>query len=286
MADRPWWMEYADLVAKFTVPLAVVAATAIIGYCSSQRQARADIQKVRDTRLQACIDKQFLLANFGCKDAACATLTKDQGYKLANLTKAVSALCEGTGFGITAGVQAQVKSSVASTNSAVLTADVSNTLGSRPQTTVATSANSTTVPPALRPPPAAAGTGSASPALFVQISDESQRAPAAQLIDRLRKVTFRGELLRVYGSELKPIGKTQLRCVTRIDCASAPELASFISSVMQVNVPVTDLSRIYDARLNGRSSNYELWIAPGPVRVADPGTAAAKETLNAGAEPP
>ena len=271
MPDRPAWMETADIISKFTVPLAVVAATAIVGYCSSQRQGQADAQKLKDTRLQACIDKQFLLANFGCKDGACAALTKDQAANLANLTHAVAALCDGTGLGITAGVQAQVKSNVASANSATLTADVTDALGAKPKTTVETKANSAAVPPAVAlPPPDGASVTRFQPALFVQISDESQRAPAAILIDRLRKVTFRGQLLRVYGSELRPIRTTQLRCVTRIDCTSASELASFIGSVMQTNVPVTDLSRIYDARLKGRSGNYELWIAPGQIRVAEP----------------
>src|SRR4051812_42469188 len=109
MADRPLWMDYADLLAKFAVPLAVVVATAMVGYCSSQRQAEANAQQLKDTRLQACIDKQFLLANFGCKDKDCGSLSKDEGYKLANLTRAVSSLCEGTGFGIATGVQDQVR---------------------------------------------------------------------------------------------------------------------------------------------------------------------------------
>jgi hypothetical protein len=282
MADRPLWMEYADLLAKFAVPLAVVAATAVVGYCSSQRQVQANAQQLKDTRLQACIDKQFLLANFGCKDGVCGPLSNDQGYKLANLSRAVSSLCEGTGFGIATGVQDQVKSFGASTNSATIAAVVSSALGTKPQTTVATSANSAAVPPAIATTATAAVPGGAAPALFIQISDVSQRASAALLMDRLRKVTFRGQQLRVFGSEIRPIGTTQLRCVTRTDCASAPELASFISAVMQINVPVTDLSRIYDARLKGRSGNYELWIAPGPIRVADPGTAA---PVQGGAEP-
>jgi hypothetical protein len=248
-------MDYADLASKWMVPITVLFATAWITEHSSAQQAK-------DTRLRACIDKQFQLADFACKNANCASLTDNQGAELVHLTRAVASVCDGTNFDIASGIQDQVKSAGASTNNVRLAAQVADALGSQPQVI--------TIPGADRHPQSSAATTSAAavstpPIVYVQISQDSQRPAAGDLINRLRQVTFRGTTLRAEGPDLKPINRTQLRCLTRSDCHSAGELASFISAVMGVPVPVVDFSARFDRSV---SRPYELWIAPGPVEAA------------------
>jgi hypothetical protein len=259
MAERPGWMDYADLASKWMVPIAVLGATAWL-------TAHSSAQQEKDTRLRACIDKQFQLADFACKNANCASLTDAQGAQLVHLTKAVASVCDGTNFTITQGVQDQVKSASASTNDVRLTAQVADALGAQPHVITVSG------PDMHNSGSFKVGTyashsfsGNNRPLLYVQISEDSQRAGAADLIKRLDQVTFRGATLNAQGPDLKPINQTQLRCLTRSDCQSASELASFVSALLGVSVPVVDLSARYD---RPAPRPYELWIAPGQLQVA------------------
>lgn len=262
MADRPFWMEYADLASKWMVPIAVLGATAWLTAHSSAQQAK-------DTRLRACIDKQFQLADFACKNGDCEKLTDAQGTQLVHLTRAVASVCDGTNFEITEGVQDQVRSASASTNNVRVAAQVADALGTQARVITVSAQNgqpaAASVTTAVSPGPVSAA--GARSLLYVQISEDAQRAAAGDLIKRLDQVTFRGSRLEALGPDLKPINRTQLRCFTHADCQSAPGLASFVSAVMGAPIPVVDLSARYD-RAHPRPEQYELWIAPGQISIA------------------
>lgn len=256
---KPVWMEYADLASKWTVPFAIFGATATLGYFNNERQGQ-------ETRLRACIDQQFKLADFACKSGECDKLSPSQGQKLADLTSSVREICKSANFAISQGVANSVQQQAASTDNVEVSGAVDKALGKTAQALAP--GNPANTPPLIAKSGTPEGSGGTPPPrLYVQISTEEQRDPARYLIKRLQGADFQGRPLLPLGPDLKPIRTTQLRCVRRVDCASAPQLASYLSTVMGIPVPITDLSAQYEDTSTTRLGHYELWIAPGPIRV-------------------
>jgi hypothetical protein len=120
-------------------------------------------------------------------------------------------------------------------------------------------------------PPPAASANTAPPAtarLYIQISDENQRAGATALRDRLRANPPAGWNLSIaQGIErASPVGANELRCLKARDCAAAPGLADAIAAAGALTaLPVRDLSQRYENAGGVKPGTFELWLAPGTL---------------------
>jgi hypothetical protein len=103
--------------------------------------------------------------------------------------------------------------------------------------------------------------------LFMQISDESQRAPARQLSQQLDGSTFEGRRISVQGIELVPQrGDNSLRCLKQQDCQQAAALAALINSrLASPSVTPRDLSQRFQNARNVAGGTYELWFGSGEI---------------------
>lgn len=112
--------------------------------------------------------------------------------------------------------------------------------------------------------PAPRNASDASPRLFIQISDESQRGAAQTLKPQLEQAPLGGRPLRVEAGieKASPVNSNQLRCLTKSDCAQAPELANAISERTGIaGIQVINLSARYANRTDIKPGTYELWLA-------------------------
>ena len=265
---KPTWMEWADLAAKWMVPIAVVVGGAVISQ-------NANEGRDRDTRLQSCIDKQFKLFDSVCAGNDCASAGEAKTKSLTLLAGAVKEVCKGTPFESVTAVDQAVKTLAVSTRGDIaqkgnlIAAVVGAPLQNQSKADVDRILVDSIRLDASLPPAAASGSRALDPRLYVQIGDQQQRGPAKLLISKLNGAPFVGGKLLALGPDLQtPVHQTQLRCTKIVDCASADALASYISGVLGQPVSVVNLSRKYETSPKVRANHYELWIAPGPIKVA------------------
>lgn len=109
--------------------------------------------------------------------------------------------------------------------------------------------------------------------LFLQIVDEAQRPAALLLQQRLQQERIGGRPIVVPGIEKVGGGAdNSLRCLKSNDCAMAPALAALVNAQLaSPQVTVTNLSARFDKAVNVAPGTFELWLAPGDVRVKPAG---------------
>lgn len=106
--------------------------------------------------------------------------------------------------------------------------------------------------------------------LYVHISSEGQRSAARALqslveADRLpngMKITIPGIQL------VDRQNNTTLRCLKKVDCERAPELAALIAKFANnQDIRVLDLSARYEFESGVRAGTYELWLSDGALSI-------------------
>lgn len=103
--------------------------------------------------------------------------------------------------------------------------------------------------------------------LFMQIDNESQRAPAQRLGQQLNGLVFMGRRISVQGIELEPQrGDNTLRCLKQEDCQQAQALAALINARLggAIITPL-DLSQRFQNARNVSPGTYELWFGSGDI---------------------
>lgn len=132
------------------------------------------------------------------------------------------------------------------------------------------SAQQAVAEPAASAPTAAAGPFA--PRLWIYIADEDQR-PAAQALEaRLRATRIGGAMPELPGIVLVKTApaRSMLRCFRPEECRSdGTALAAAIDTVLRTPaVTLEDFSARYGSSTAVRARHYELWFAPGPIRIA------------------
>jgi hypothetical protein len=107
--------------------------------------------------------------------------------------------------------------------------------------------------------------------VYLHITNESYRPAAAAFERALEGATLNGARIVVPGIELvssSPPGSV-LRCFQQDECErEAVSLAGVVNKLLaEPEVKVQDLSLRYAKGKNVRARHYELWFAPGPIRL-------------------
>ena len=270
--------------AAIATSVASVATAALVGWLTFSLNAGNS----RSADLKACLEqseksaeyafsaKVFDGANEGARDALLVTVAAP-----------VAELCKRAGVDAPTWLRDKLQS-VQLGN-----ADLRQSAG-EVIATLDTAANQTAAAPApapVTPPPTAAANGPAAPPatavknpvrLFIQISDESQRAALHELRRNLAgngaDLTLDGRPIIIPGIELvAPQKESQLRCLKTVDCAAAPAMAALIARTLGVPVRPLDISRRWNADPTVRAGTYELWLAPGELG-ATPAAPASKDS--------
>lgn len=120
--------------------------------------------------------------------------------------------------------------------------------------------------------PTAAAAGHVAPRLWIYIADEAQRAAAQALEARLRTTRIGGVMPELPGIVLVKTApaRSMLRCFRPEECGSdGTALAGAIGAMLRTpTVVLEDFSTLYGSSTTVRARHYELWFAPGPIRIA------------------
>lgn len=268
MAGERSWI---DLLDKALIPITGIILTA--GLAWSQ-----DVEH----KHQACLDSEMSLIQFVCgdKDNLCHPSSERSGL-LPHVVELVKARCEDK---VPVALADFAVAATSTTGNADATAKVSAAAGLQPSVAAAPLA----APPALAPArpdtldatkaPAAPQT----PRLYIQIRTEDQRPAAQQLSDAVSHSSLNGMTILTPGIELvanSGVKQTELRCVTKVDCAQAPDLAAFLGALLGSKpLPIRDLSVRYEGRTGTRPNHFELWFGPGAISL--PPTVTGKMVAN------
>ena len=121
-------------------------------------------------------------------------------------------------------------------------------------------------PPAPPPPPGLMFEGLA-PRLYIQVSEDAQKAPAQTLGARLSAETVGGaQPIVPRGIDLKPVSRSFLRCFTPSECRTGRLLLDAINAELLTPVSLDDASATF-GNAGLRVNHYELWFAPGPIQL-------------------
>ncbi len=119
---------------------------------------------------------------------------------------------------------------------------------------------------------AAPATSNVGARVYLHIADEQFRPAAAAFERALEGTTLNGAKIIVPGIELvsaSPPGSV-LRCFQKDDCAEAGSLLELIDRVLaEPQLKIQDLSGRYSNSKNIRGRHFEIWFAPGPIRLRD-----------------
>lgn len=257
--SKPLWMDYVDLAAKVTLPIAVLAATILFN--SSQRReqdSREDFQReltiLRESR-KACIDHQFKLVE----------LPRETPTEVGDvLWEAIQKTCTEAKERILTRTSQAVANT---TKDASVFGEAQEHLGkSLPVTQTAKG----DAPAPVRDEPAIVQNYR----VYIQIHSESQRDAALKIRSSLDDSTFNGYEVAAPGVELPKnpkarVNATELRCAGA-DCKDAGALAAYVSKLLNGQpVRVRDISKLVGRNSKARPGHYELWFGPGPIAVTN-----------------
>jgi hypothetical protein len=107
------------------------------------------------------------------------------------------------------------------------------------------------------------------PRVYIQITEEAQRAPARALTQQLAQTQLDGEPVVVPGIELvrgSP-SRSAVRCFRVEECQTdGRQLVDAVNGVLSTpQVVLEDLSALYGNATNIRRRHYKLWFAPGEI---------------------
>lgn len=114
---------------------------------------------------------------------------------------------------------------------------------------------------------------SLNPRVYIQISQEQQRATAMVLGRRISSLQLADMWVIVPGIELvEAVPRvTELRCFESVDCEAGRLLAQEINDLLEAPaVNLVNLSQRYGGSENIRPGHYELWLAPGELALKKP----------------
>lgn len=216
------------------------------------------------------MENQFRLIDAACTDRSCELSDERTGYVVL-LSNGVEKVCTDTDTNVLVGLKREVyRAAAASPN-----IDATHAAGRRLELAQKVTEIPADEAPSLAPASAMAGAPpglsqmaeALAPRVYVQIAEEAQRAGAIEVIMRLNEATLNHRSVRGLGPDLVSVKvrRTELRCVTKADCALAPDLAAYLSSMLERAVPVSDISARYEGRTRARPFHYELWFAPGDI---------------------
>ena len=107
------------------------------------------------------------------------------------------------------------------------------------------------------------------PRVYIQISEEMQRAPARALTQQLEQTQLDGEPVVVPGIELVSgsLSRSAVRCFRVEECQTdGRQLVDAVNGMLGTpQVVLEDLSSLYAKATNIRRRHYELWFAPGEI---------------------
>ncbi|XJJ69247.1 AAA family ATPase [Novosphingobium sp. BL-8A] len=115
------------------------------------------------------------------------------------------------------------------------------------------------------------------PRLYIHVQSRDQTAGAEQLRAALAGQLLAGERLIAMmprTDSTSAVRETELRCVTRSDCLTAPKLAAIIGPLLGAPPKIVDLSGRYPSGTGTRPGHFELWFGRNPIEVQSPGTSA------------
>lgn len=276
MADKPVWIDYADVAAKLLLPVVIFWATQVYNDQAELRrsaeqkaQARAAALQAqadaRDKAQQSCIDLQIKLVSVSCEGKSC-TETPERQNQVLTVGQLLRAMCDRAGLKPAEPVNAAVLTASLASHDVGASAAGQQAAG-RPAPRVSVAAANTTSGPSVATTAASSGAGG--PRVFIQIADEAQRGDAKTVQARLAASTFNGRSLAAPGVELVGAAKapphTELRCFKAADCAVAGQLAAYIGGFVGRTILVRDLHARYEADAAVKPGTYELWFGPGAV---------------------
>lgn len=111
------------------------------------------------------------------------------------------------------------------------------------------------------------------PRIYVQISDQSQRAAARELVTRISAFKVGDDPLFVPGVELKSTDRNVFRCFRASECKTeaTPLLDRINDQLKSPQLVLEDLSKQYGDSNSVRRRHYEIWFAPGDIALANGG---------------
>ena len=276
MADRPPWLDYADVAAKLLLPAVIFGATMAYNASADQRKTEDQKQLAAAARLQAaadaidkaqqsCLDLQLRLVSVTCDGASCANSPQRQ-TQIVTVGELLRERCDKAGLKLAQPVTTAVLDASTASHDVNTSAAGQQAAGRpAPVVTVAAVGAKTALAPLAAESTAQNLGGRAR--VYIQIADPSQRPAAESVKARLGRSTFNGQLLDAPGVQLVDAAppRTELRCVKVADCRVAGQLAAYISGFLGEPVSVRDLHALYENNPRARPGNFELWFAPGPI---------------------
>jgi hypothetical protein len=118
--------------------------------------------------------------------------------------------------------------------------------------------------------------GILAPRLYIHIADEEQRATARDFERAIEGRTVDGASIVVPGIqrvESAP-SATELRFFKKEERQMAEAIAQVVDEILDTPLSVKDLSARYGASTAIRPNHFELWFAPGEIRLVTPPVAA------------
>ncbi len=287
MADRPAWLDYADVAAKLLLPAVIFGATMAYNASADQRKTADQKELAAAARLQAaadaldkaqqsCLDLQLRLVSVTCEGAACASSPQRQS-EVVTVGELLRERCDKAGLKLTQSVTTAVLDASTATHD-VNTSAAGQQAAGRPAPIVATAVAAAKTPLSPLAVKSESQTLAGRARVYIQIADRSQRPAAERVQARLGRSTFNGQRLAAPGVQLVDAApaRTELRCVKASDCKVAGQLAAYIGGFLGEPVDVRDLHALYENNPRARQGSFELWFAPGPIPpVADSAAAGA-----------
>ena len=104
--------------------------------------------------------------------------------------------------------------------------------------------------------------------VYVHMSEDAQRPAVDALANRMRKIRLGTNLLSVPSTEIQKSKATALRCFRASECEEGKQLLELLNQQLQSpKLDLQDFSARYEKSTGIRPRHYEVWFAPGEIRL-------------------